>query len=120
MAHEIAAMDVPIPEVATAPTTAVSKRAYKVFSALFYDPINDPPPGEIPWSDFLHALSSIGFAVEKQYGSAWLFTPPSSQQRTIIFHEPHPSRNIPIRIVRRYGRRLGRAYGWTFETFGLQ
>ena len=112
-------VDAPVPQIVPAPTIAVSKRAYKVFSALFYNPMKDPPPGEIPWSEFLHALSSIGFAVEKQYGSAWLFTPPDTHQRTIIFHEPHPSRNIPILIVRRHGRRLERAYNWTSETFVL-
>jgi hypothetical protein len=120
VADEIVAVDTPVPEISIAPTISVSKRAYKVFSALFYDPMKNPPPGEIPWSELLHALASIGFGVEKQYGSAWLFTPPSAHQRTIIFHEPHPSRSLPIRIMRRYGRRLNRTYFWTSATFLLE
>jgi hypothetical protein len=99
------------------PVIAVSKRAFKLFSILFHNPENEPPPGEILWSEFLHALSSTGFAVEKQYGSAWLFTPPNEGQRSIIFHEPHPSNKIPLHVARRHGRRLERAYGWTSATF---
>ena len=96
----------------------VSKRAYKTFSALFYNPARDVLPGEIPWTEFLHALSSAGFSVEKQNGSAWLFVPPALMgRRPIIFHEPHPSSKILIHVARRHGRRLARAYGWTRETF---
>lgn len=101
------------------PTIPVSKRAYKIFSSLFHDPTQDIPPGEIPWTDFLHALSSAGFSIEKQHGSAWLFSPPDSSQRPIIFHEPHPSSKIPIQIFRRYGRRLRLAYDWNADTFSI-
>lgn len=102
------------------PTIAVSKRALKVFSSIFYNPMQDLPPGEIPWTEFLHALSSAGFAFEKQLGSAWLFKPSDTTQRPIIFHEPHPSSKIPIIIARRHGRRLRLAYGWTADTFVLK
>ena len=89
-----------------------------MFSILFHNPANETPPGEVPWSEFLHAFSSAGFAVEKQYGSAWMFTPSAeSGQRSIIFHEPHPSSKIPFHIARRHGRRLERVYGWTGKTF---
>ena len=108
---------VPVPPV---PTITVSSRAYKVFQVLFYNPMHDIPPGEIPWSEFLYALSSIEFAVQKQNGSAWLFTPSATAQRSIIFHEPHPSSKIPIQIARRHGRRLSRACGWATETFVVE
>jgi hypothetical protein len=101
------------------PTIEITKRAQKVFAALFYDPIQDPP-GEIPWSDFLYAFSSIDFGIEKQHGSGWVFTPPGEPQRTIIFHEPHPNTKIPVHIARRHGRRLSRAYGWTKDTLVLK
>jgi hypothetical protein len=59
-----------------------------------------------------------GFAVEKQYGSAWMFTPPATRGlRSIIFHEPHPTNKIPFYLARQYGRRLERVYGWSGETF---
>ena len=100
-----------------APTIPVSKRALKVFSYLFHNPGQETLPGEIPWTDFLHALSSAGFSIEKQHGSAWLFTPPDLSRRPIIFHEPHPSSKTPIHIFRRHGRRLRLAYGWNIDTF---
>jgi len=114
---DIAPEDAPPVPVPPVPTITVSSRAYKVFRVLFYNPLHDIPPGEIPWSEFLYALSSIGFGVQKQNGSAWLFTPSGTPQRSIIFHEPHPSSKIPIQIARRHGRRLSRAYGWATETF---
>ena len=106
--------DQPSPSSSPSPKIHVSSRALKVFSALFHDPHSDPP-GEIPWTEFLHAFSSAGFAIQKQYGSAWLFTPKSG--KPILFHEPHPVAKIPIHIARRHGRRLERAYGWTRDTF---
>ena len=104
-----------------APPVPVPSRAYKVFRVLFYNPMHDiDTPGEIPWSEFLYALSSIDFAVQKQNGSAWLFTPSGTAQRSIIFHEPHLSSKIPIQIARRHGRPLSRAYGWATETFVVE
>lgn len=86
------------------PTFTVDKRAYKVFSTLFYKPSRTAQPGEIPWNDFLHAMEVTGFAIEKPYGSVWQFTPSRLDvERTIQFHEPHPVAKIPFRAVRRFG-----------------
>ena len=115
----VAPADAP-PVTAPLPKIKVSRRAYKVLRALFYDPTRDPPPGEIPWSEFLYTLSSIGFNIQKQNGSAWLFTSSDTTQRSIIFHEPHPSSKIPIYIARRHGRRLSRAYNWAAESFVVE
>ncbi|KAG0043473.1 hypothetical protein BGZ83_011357 [Gryganskiella cystojenkinii] len=114
-------------EVDTERTFAVDKRALKVFSTLFYQPSSSAQPGEIPWIDFLHAMISIGFAVEKLYGSVWHFTPTVGESsdstdnltRSIQFHEPHPVPKIPYRRARTIGRRLLRAYGWHGEMFRL-
>jgi len=106
------------PTIAEPPKLTVSKRGFKVFSTLFYVPREDDPPGEIPWSEFLSAMASIGFSVKKLNGSAWVFAPLNDLfQRSIIFHEPHPASKIPYHIARRYGRRLERAYGWTGASF---
>jgi hypothetical protein len=45
-------------------TIIVNKRAHKVFTSIFYDPTAEIPAGEIPWTEFLYALSSVGFAIE--------------------------------------------------------
>lgn len=102
----------------TRPRFTVSKRDYKVYATLFRPPTEDGLPGEVPWTDFLHALSSVGFSVEKLHGSAWIFRRThEAPERSIIFHEPHPSSKIPFRTARHYGRRLEWAYGWSRETF---
>lgn len=104
------------------PIYTVDKRAYKVFKTLFHSPSNPDQPGEVPWMDFLHAMVSMGFAAEKLHGSAWSFVPTKFDvgvERSIQFHEPHPSNKIPFRWARQYGRRLSRAYGWSSEAFRL-
>ncbi|KAL0256081.1 hypothetical protein SLS55_008473 [Diplodia seriata] len=102
------------------PVFVVDKRAQKVFSTLFYTPSASSLPGEVTWTDFLHAMSSTGFTPEKLYGSVWQFSPTKLDvERSIQFHEPHPSGKIPIRTARRHGRRLNRAYGWHGGMFVL-
>ena len=65
-------------------------------------------------------MSSTGFRVEKMQGSAWQFTPTVLDvERSISFHEPHPSSKLAFRIARRYARRLNRAYGWERQSFVL-
>lgn len=95
------------------PLFKVDKRAFKVFSTLFFQPSQSSQPGEISWNDFLHVMASTAFAVEKLYGSVWQFSPRDLDvERSIQFHEPHPIAKIPFRMARRIGRRLNRAYGW--------
>jgi hypothetical protein len=100
----------------------VDKRTHKVFKALFHSPHSPDLPGEVPWLDFLHAMVALGFSAEKAHGSAWNFFPKATEvdaERSIQFHEPHPSNKIPFHWARRYGRRLARAYGWTGDLFIL-
>jgi hypothetical protein len=102
------------------PTFKVDKRSLKVFSTLFYQPSQTAQPGEIPWNDFLHAMCTTAFTVEKLYGSVWQFTPRNLDvERSIQFHEPHPIAKIPFLVARRIGRRLNRAYGWHGQMFAL-
>lgn len=109
-------------------TVKVDRRAIKVFSALFHTQSSKSAPREVPWNDFLHAMRSAGFWMEKLYGSVWQFAPRddnsnihmNEDMRNILFHEPHPHSSIPFRQARRHGRRLARAYGWTGQTFVLK
>lgn len=106
------------PQAYQPPKFHVSKRGFKVFSTLFHTPSGEDLPGEVPWSDFLSAMASVGFSIKALDGSAWVFEPQSDLfRRSIIFHEPHPGSKIPFQTARRYGRRLERAYGWTRDSF---
>ncbi|PVH81923.1 hypothetical protein DL98DRAFT_621426 [Cadophora sp. DSE1049] len=115
----------PAPEAPSAqpdmqPTLNVDKRALKVFNTLFYTPNQTSRPGEIPWIDFLRAMTSTGFAVQKLYGSILQFTPTKLDvERSIQFHELNPSVKLPYTFCRRIGRRLALAYGWHGGMFEL-
>lgn len=103
------------------PLFTLKNRAFKVFRTLFFNPAQANLPGEIPWADFLYAMSETGFALEKMYGSVWQFTPVKLDvERSIQFYEPHPVGKIPFRNARRIGRRLSRAYGWHGGMFALE
>lgn len=66
-------------------------RALKVFRTVFFNPAATSTPGAVPWNDFLHAMTSVGFRVMKLYGSVWQFQPTMLDvERNIQFHEPHP------------------------------
>lgn len=96
----------------------VSKAGFKVFTTLFYTPTENQSPGEVSWSQFLSAMASVGFSINKLNGSAWVFAPADDDwKQSIIFHEPHPSSRIPFQVARRFGRRLWRTYGWTSDNF---
>ncbi|KAK3691625.1 hypothetical protein LTR37_018504 [Vermiconidia calcicola] len=102
------------------PILPVDARALKVFRTLFYTPSVTATPGEVVWTDFLHAMVSTGFVPEKLYGSVWQFSPTKLDvERSIQFHEPHPAGKLPYRTARRFGRRLERAYGWFGGMFVL-
>ena len=107
-------------------TVKVDARSLKVFRTLFFNPNITSSPAEIPWTDFLHAMTSGSgglFAAEKLYGSVWQFRPTSPDldvvQRPIQFHEPHPGKKMRFVVARRFGRRLFRNYGWTGDMFVL-
>ena len=97
----------------------VSARASKVFRTMLHTfGRDDVAQHEIDWKEFLHAMTSMGFAAEKLYGSVWHFTPNDpGMDRSIHFHEPHPSSKIPFLMARAFGRRFHRTYGWTGEMF---
>lgn len=105
----------------TQPIFRVDKSTLKVFNTLFFTPGLSSLPGEIPWVEFLKAMSSTGFAAQKLYGSIWQFTPTNLDvERSIQFHEPHPVAKIRFPVARRIGRRLKRAYGWHSGMFELE
>ncbi|KIW14764.1 hypothetical protein PV08_07549 [Exophiala spinifera] len=121
----------PVPEDPTAvstgpfPVFTLPRRAYKVFASLFSSPSNPSQGGEVHWTDFLHAMTSIGFSAQKLYGSVWQFTSPdgrdweNTETRGIHIHEPHPVPKMGLSTARRIGRRLERRYGLSADRFAL-
>jgi hypothetical protein len=99
------------------PMIKVNSRAFRVFKALFYAPSDHDGPEEIAWTDFLYAMSEVGFSPFKLYGSLWHFD--NQKVCPIQFHEPRPHPKISLRVAMRMGRRLKRAYAWHIEMFSL-
>jgi hypothetical protein len=106
---------------------SIPRRSFKVMSALLPSPVNMwQAPREVSWDEFLHAMNTIGLVPEKLYGSVWIFKPlPPGEglvdlKRSIQFHEPSNVRRgnkIDLKMVRRLGDRLKRAFGWNGDTF---
>ncbi|KAA8572578.1 hypothetical protein MFRU_003g02330 [Monilinia fructicola] len=125
--QDAAALSEEVPEVveveAPPAVIRVNRKVYRVFTALFYTPSENDPPGEISWQDFLQAMAAGGLNAEPLYGSIWHFTPqinnPSNLKRSIQFHQPHPGK-IRFRTARFFGRRLKRAFGWDMDLFVLE
>lgn len=81
---------------------------------------------EVSWTEFISTLKTLGLVPEKLYGSAWIFKPLSAghgivgADRFIQFREPKLVRRgnrIDVRMVRRFGDRLKRAFMRNGETF---
>ncbi|KAH0342560.1 hypothetical protein KCU81_g5583, partial [Aureobasidium melanogenum] len=100
-------------------TLMVDKRAKKTLSALFYAPSSNDIPGDTTWTDFVHVFHSLGFAVEKLFGSVWHFAPQSvlGNGEHIQFYAPHAGEKVRYHVARLFGRRLQRAYGWSEDMF---
>ena len=62
----------------------------------------------------MKAMLAIGFSAEKLYGSAWLFYEEQSDGG-IIFHQLDT--HLPFYVVRQYGHRLYRTYGFHRDSF---
>lgn len=95
----------------------LNQRDLHVFQTLFHQQCQqDITLGQVKWNDLVHAMASCGFTYQSLGGSAWLFIP-TSGDRGITFHEPHPGNKISFWMGRHTGRRLQRAYGWSRESF---
>jgi hypothetical protein len=105
----------------------VPRREFKVLCALLPSSATiSQAPREVSWNDFISTLNTLGLVPEKLYGSVWIFKPlPVGRglvraDRSIQFHEPKSVRHgnkIDVRMMRRFGDRLKRAFGWDGETF---
>ncbi|KAI9647667.1 hypothetical protein NHQ30_004052 [Ciborinia camelliae] len=99
-------------------------RAHRVFKFIFFQPNQTDLPGEITWTDFLYAMNTVGFEIEKLMGSKWQFTPTSGDiTRGMQIHQPHSpgsTSKISYVMARRLGGRFRRVYGWHGGMFVLE
>ena len=116
-ALEPVAAEEPEMEEPQAQTFILAKGPYKTMRAFFPADIQDRVGAKVLWKDFVSAMQKLDFSIKSLNGSASLFEPAWKPESSIIFHEPHPGNEIRFDLLRRYGGRLFRKYGWTTETF---
>ncbi|KAK4149724.1 hypothetical protein C8A00DRAFT_18631 [Chaetomidium leptoderma] len=103
-------------------TFRVSGRVMNIVHVLFPHPSEHNHPGEVLWSEFVHAMAAIGFATTRLFGSAWAFTPTGEEitllsAQSIAIHMPHPGAKLRFEAARRIGRRLTRIYRLDASSF---
>ncbi|KAJ3891066.1 hypothetical protein GG344DRAFT_77269 [Lentinula edodes] len=65
------------------------------------------------WDIFVKVLTDVGFKyVPSTAGSSVRFDPPSSKDRSISFHKPHPDSTIGPVLLKEFSKKLRRYYGW--------
>ncbi|KAL8735790.1 MAG: hypothetical protein Q9166_000654 [cf. Caloplaca sp. 2 TL-2023] len=101
----------------TIPTFSLPNKVYKTMSAFFPTSTQDRTSRKIPWKDFLHAMYSLRFQIQKRHGSEWYFEPSWNRSAPITIHEPHPSHEMRFDKIRFEANRMARKYSWSNATF---
>lgn len=114
---ELVAAEEPEIEEPKAQTFTLAKGPYKTMRTFFPGDVQDRVGAKVLWKDFVFAMQKLDFSIKSLNGSASIFEPAWKPESSIIFHEPHPGNEIRFDLLRRYGGRLFRKYGWTTETF---
>lgn len=92
-------------------------RALKTMKAFYPTTTEDREGRKMVWKDFLHAMYSLGFEIQKRHGSEWYFEPTWKRNAPITIHEPHPSHEMPFTRMRFEANRMARNYGWSNASF---
>ncbi|KAJ3580546.1 hypothetical protein NPX13_g4 [Xylaria arbuscula] len=116
----------PRPREVTEETSAgsIRNRDMHVIDAFFSRP-GAPPPTEVAWTDFIRAMTHIGFSMSPGNQGNYRFSvatrreifPPGSRGQVITAHRPHGRTTLSLVEMREIGRRLNRAFGWSANTF---
>ena len=92
-------------------------RALKIIKAFYPTTTEDREGRKTLWKDFLHAMYSLGFEIQKRHGSEWYFEPTWQRNAPITIHEPHPSHEMRFEKMRFEANRMARKYGWNNGSF---
>ncbi|KIP10936.1 hypothetical protein PHLGIDRAFT_125248 [Phlebiopsis gigantea 11061_1 CR5-6] len=72
------------------------------------------------WDHFVKLMGEMGFTyVPSTAGSSVRFDPFDPKDRPITFHKPHPDSTIHPVMLKEFGKRLRRTYGWSEEAFNF-
>ncbi|TGO50029.1 hypothetical protein BOTNAR_0408g00050 [Botryotinia narcissicola] len=74
----------------------------------------------LDWRTFVSAMDDAGFAEMESGGSAVTFLNTAGvdgRGGRIVFHKPHPTAKVEQFMLQAWGKRLGKWFGWTRESF---
>jgi hypothetical protein len=111
-AEEVEAVDhdsVPAPQI------PVRQDTLSVMAKMF--PTGSDGTSSVRWVQLVQALVDTGMTATQGAGSAVAF---SNSYGAISLHMPHPEPVVDAFILRGFGKRLNKWFGWTNETFVLR
>ena len=94
---------------------SATARALEVIRKMYPTSIEETLARDTDWDLFVHAMNDLDFNARNVGGSAVAFEHPSKKK--IIFHRPHPVAKIDSVMLQSMGKRLGKHFGWSRETF---
>ena len=114
----------PVEPILSLPKKAKSLNALRL---LFPETVSDLK-GTVNWMEFVAMMNELGFRSDHRGGSEWTFKKIGERKdemaskglqvnRSIVLHQPHPDLRMDAIKVRWLGKRLGRRFGWTRESF---
>ena len=101
-------------------------KVWKVIHAILPDPEQSHEGSDqiFDRTEFLSAMAALGLTAANRGGSAFVFSgqimlpnPLSTQQRSICVHRPHPSTEMSPILLRSFGKRFNRRFGWQRANF---
>jgi hypothetical protein len=90
-------------------------RALEMISKMYPNSIEEALAKDTDWDLFVHAMNDLDFNARNVGGSGVAFEHPSKKK--IIFHRPHPVAKIDSVMLQSMGKRLGKHFGWSRESF---
>lgn len=91
----------------------VSSGTMEIFTRMFVS-WGKRSHGNVRWQDFVAAMADAGAIASQAAGSALTFR---FENKSIVLHQPHPDHTIHPIMLRSFGKRLYRSFGWEIEQF---
>ncbi|KAF7890046.1 uncharacterized protein EAF02_002461 [Botrytis sinoallii] len=83
---------------------------------MFPNKVEEYAAKPLDWRTFVTVMDDAGFAAMESGGSAVTFLNTVNGGR-IVFHKPHPTAKVEQFMLQAWGKRLGKWFGWTRESF---
>ena len=104
---------------------SVSKRALSVFQSMFPCRSSEDRYKNVDWEMFVNAMGEVGFVARHSAGGAAVLFEPNEGSKwagkgKIVFHKPHPVPTIDAVMLSSMGKRMGKWFDWSEDTFELE